>query len=306
VRVKVLGSAAGGGFPQWNCACPNCARLRQKKFHGSARTQTQLAISPGKDWFLLDASPDLRLQLESDRDLVPRKSTHKRASPIAGVILTSVDVDRVLGLLHLREFQPFTVYATESLHRILTEDNSLFRVLHREASQVSWKSITPEKSFEIGELRCTPIAIKSGYPDYVSASRAAELAPSEALIGLEIEDASGGKKLAYFPSLPAISDALRFRLAACDLIFLDGTFWQDDELTRLRGAGRGAREMGHVPISGDGGTLEWLGALDKEKPKKVYIHINNTNPILDEESDEHARLTAAGFSLAHDGQEFDL
>ena len=303
MRVKVLGSAAGGGFPQWNCACSNCTRIRQKKFRGRARTQTQLAISAGKDWFLLDASPDLRLQLESDRDLVPRRGSSKRSSPIMGVILTSADVDRVLGLLHLREFQPLTVYATESLHRILTEDNSLFRVLHRETNQVSWKSITLDKSFEIGELRCTPIPIKSSYPDYVSAARASELVASEALIGLEIEEASG-KKLAYFPSLPALSDDLRTRLSACDLVFLDGTFWQDDELIRLRGTGRSAREMGHIPISGEGGTLEWLGALGDIK--RTYIHINNTNPILDEESDEHARVSAAGFALTHDGQEFEL
>jgi pyrroloquinoline quinone biosynthesis protein B len=304
VRVKVLGSAAGGGFPQWNCACSNCTRIRQKKFRGKPRTQTQLAISAAKDWFLLDASPDLRLQLESDRDLVPRRGSSKRASPIAGVILTSADVDRVLGLLHLREFQPLTVYATESLHRILTEDNSLFRVLHREANQVSWKSVVPEKSFEVGELRCTPVAVKSGYPDYVSAARASELVANEALIGLEIEDASSGKKIGYFPSLPALADALRTRLSACDLVFLDGTFWQEDELTRLRGAGRSAREMGHIPISGEGGTLEWLGALSHVK--RTYIHINNTNPILDEGSDEHAHITDAGFTLAHDGQEFEL
>ena len=303
MRVKVLGSAAGGGFPQWNCACSNCTRIRQKKFRGRARTQTQLAISSEKDWFLLDASPDLRLQLESDRDLVPRRGSSKRSSPVMGVILTSADVDRVLGLLHLREFQPLTVYATESLHRILTEDNSLFRVLHRETNQVSWKSITLDKSFEIGELRCTPIPIKSSYPDYVSAARASELVASEALIGLEIEEASG-KKLAYFPSLPALSDDLRTRLSACDLVFLDGTFWQDDELIRLRGTGRSAREMGHIPISGEGGTLEWLGALGDIK--RTYIHINNTNPILDEESDEHARVSAAGFALTHDGQEFEL
>ena len=303
MRVKVLGSAAGGGFPQWNCACSNCQRIRQKKFRGRARTQTQLVISAEKDWFLLDASPDLRLQLESDRDLVPRRGSGKRSSPIAGVILTSADVDRVLGLLHLREFQPLTVYATESLHRILSEDNSLFRALHREANQVSWKSIAPEKSFEIGELRCTPIAIKSSYPDYVSAARASELVAGEALIGLEIEETRSGKTLAYFPSLPALSDDLRTRLSACDLVFLDGTFWQDDELTRLRGAGRSAREMGHIPISGEGGTLEWLGALSHVK--RTYIHINNTNPILDEESEANASVIAAGFTLAHDGQEFE-
>src|SRR5215472_3234091 len=115
MRVRVLGSAAGGGFPQWNCACRNCLRVRQGKFRGQARTQTQLAISSGKSWFLLDASPDLRLQLETFRELTPRKATQGRCSPIAGAILTSADVDRVMGLLHLREFQPFTVYATDSL-----------------------------------------------------------------------------------------------------------------------------------------------------------------------------------------------
>ena len=309
MRVKVLGSAAGGGFPQWNCACTNCSRLRQGTLKGKARSQTQLAIGVGERWLLLDASPDLRWQIEQTPELTPKPGTNEQArqTPILGAVLTCADLDRVLGILLLREFQPFTIYVTDSVHRILNEDNSIFRMLHRAERQVLWQPITPGKTFEVAgmpEIRCEPIAMAAGYPEYVSAERRSQLVRNEAVIGLRIEDANTNRKMLYFPSLPQLDDALMLQISNCDLLFADSTFWDNEELVRVRGNGRSAKEMGHLPISGSDGTLEKLRALSK--PQKVYIHINNTNPILDEASAEFKQVKKAGFTVARDGMEFEL
>jgi pyrroloquinoline quinone biosynthesis protein B len=306
MRVKVLGSAAGGGFPQWNCACSNCSRLRDGSLKGKARSQTQLAIGESDRWILLDASPDLRSQIESSEELTPKAllEGQARSTPIAGAVLTCGELDRVLGILMLREFQPFTIYVTESVRRILTEDNSLFRMLHREEKQVTWQPMGPEKSFELlPGLRCLTLPLPARYPEYVSFERGSHLKANEASVGLEIENASG-KRMLYLPSLPQIDDGLMTRMANCDLLFVDGTFWENDELIRLRGSGRSAREMGHVPISGADGSLEKLKTL--ERPKKIYIHINNTNPILDRTSAAFREVKKAGISIAEDGMEFEL
>jgi pyrroloquinoline quinone biosynthesis protein B len=279
--------------------------LRQKKLRGHARTQTQVAISTGKNWVLLDASPDLRLQIENERELTPRSENAViRSSPIAAVILTSAEIDRVMGLLHLREFQPLQIFATESVRRVLTEDNTLFRALHREPQQASWETIVPEREFATESLNICGFSLKSSYPEFVSAGRAAELKDNEALLALEIRNSSSGKKMIYAPSLPALDNTLRARLAACDLLFLDGTFWQNDELMKVRGAGRTAREMGHIAISGKDGTLELL--TSSQRPKKIFIHINNTNPVLDEASAESKAVRTAGWTVAKDGMEFEL
>lgn len=305
MRVKVLGSAAGGGFPQWNCACPNCSRLRQGTLKGKARSQIQLAVGEGDRWALLDASPDLRLQIEGSPELTPKASLEARQTPIMGAVLTCAELDRVLGILLLREFQPFTIYATESVRRLLSEDNSIFRMLHRMDKQVTWQPIAPERSFELlPELQCTPIALAARYPEYVSFERSSQLVANEASLGLEIENASNGKRMLYLPSLPQIDDALMMRVSNCDLLFIDGTFWDEDELVRVRGNGRSAREMGHVPIGGANGSLEKLRNLGR--PKKIYIHINNTNPILDKASAAFRELKKAGITVAEDGMEFDL
>jgi pyrroloquinoline quinone biosynthesis protein B len=306
MRVKVLGSAAGGGFPQWNCACSNCSRLRDGSFKGKARSQTQLVIGESDRWILLDASPDLRSQIESSEELTPKAllEGQARSTPIAGAVLTCGELDRVLGILMLREFQPFTIYVTESVRRILTEDNSLFRMLHREEKQVTWQPMTPEKSFELlPGLHCLPLPLPARYPEYVSFERGSHLKVNEASVGLEIESASG-KRMLYLPTLPQLDDALLMRMANCDLLFVDGTFWENDELIRLRGSGRSAREMGHVPISGTDGSLGKLKAL--ERPKRIYIHINNTNPILDRTSAAFREVKKAGVSIAEDGMEFEL
>ena len=312
--VKILGSAAGGGFPQWNCACENCRGLRAKTFRCKARTQTQIAISQdGNRWFLLGASPDLRTQIEATPEFHPRvipDNKSVRQSPITGAVLANSEVDHALGLLLLREFQALRVYATASVRRILTENNALFAMLQRVRDQVSWTDFAPSQPFAICDtlgrdlgLRCNALSLGTHYPGYVSAKRYAELNPSEASLGLIIESPSQ-KKLAFLPAVPQIDDALLSELASVDVLLFDGTFWSDDELIRVLGSGSTALEMGHVPVSGDGGSLRKLAAL--KRPRKIYLHINNTNPMLNEAGAEYAQVRDAGWEIAEDGWQFEL
>jgi pyrroloquinoline quinone biosynthesis protein B len=314
MRVKILGSAAGGGFPQWNCACPNCSALRTGTFHGKARTHTQVAITQdGLSWFLLGASPDLRAQIEATPELHPRmraRGEAARQSPIAGVVLANADLDHVLGLLLLRELQPLRVYATSSVRRILREDNTMFGMLERVANQASWEDFTPGESFSLlspaGEdsgLRVRAVSLGTHFPAYVSGVRRDQLAPQESSLGLLIDSASG-KRLAYMPAVPEINDALLREFEAADLLFFDGTFWRDDELIRTQGSGNTARQMGHVPVSSAEGSLKKLAGL--RRPRKIYLHINNTNPMLDESGSEYRQVREAGWEIAEDGWQFDL
>src|SRR5258707_1092886 len=253
MRVKILGSAAGGGFPQWNCACANCRGLRAGKFHGKARAQTQVAVSAdGKGWFLLGASPDLRAQIEATPELHPREGV--RESPIAGAVLCNADVDHTLGLLLLRELQPLRVHATESIRRILTGDNSMFGMLQRAPNQVTWTQFTPGAVFPLlnpaGEdsaLRCRALSLGSHYPAYVSPRRQSELTFGEASLGLIVESPSG-KRLACMPAVPQIDDALLHEFESADVLLFDGTFWTEDELIRIQRSGQTAQQMGHVPV----------------------------------------------------------
>jgi pyrroloquinoline quinone biosynthesis protein B len=309
MRVKILGSAAGGGFPQWNCACPNCRALRAGTFRGKARTQAQLAISADmKSWFLLGASPDLRAQIEATPELHPREGI--RQSPVAGAVLANADIDHVLGLLLLRELQPLQVYATDSIRRILSEDNSMFAMLQRVPGQVSWTDFAPQIPFRLLEpsgtdsgLRCRAFSLGTHYPAYVSAQRQGELNSGEASLGLILESSSG-KSLAYMPAVPEIDDVLLKLFESADVLLFDGTFWSDDELIRIQGSGQTARQMGHVPVSSADGSLSRLAGL--RRPRKIYIHINNTNPILNESGPEYAQVREAGWEIAEDGWQFDL
>ena len=303
MRFRILGSAAGGGFPQWNCSCPNCRRLRDGTFRGSARTQAQLAwnAAPGQ-WTLLNASPDLRAQIEATPELWPRDGT--RNSPIRDVIIASVEVDQTLGLLLLREFHSFRVHATASVRKILTEDNSLFGVLARFAGQVCWHDIPLDQPFCAGGARLEVLPLPGSFPGFVSAPRLAELNPADAVIGLLISPQSGGGTLAFLPGAPCVSDALLERLQSCDVLLFDGTFWSDEEPSRIPGVTRTARQMGHLPLAGPGGSLERLAAL--QRPRKIFIHINNTNPILDEEGLEHRMVRESGWEVAWDGMEMTL
>jgi pyrroloquinoline quinone biosynthesis protein B len=310
MRVKVLGSAAGGGFPQWNCACSNCSGLRAGVLKGRARTQAQLAISASPSaWVLLNASPDLRQQIAQDPEFAPNGTL--RSTPIAAIILTSADVDCVLGLLHLREFQPLRIYSTFSVRRALTEENTLFRTLERSNPPIQWEALPLNQSVEIclpglgsanSKLLCKAVSLGADFPDYVSERLRQRLRKEEAVVGLEI--VHNEKRLFYAPGLPGSSENWKRCVSESDLALLDGTFWTDDELIKIHGAGKTAKSMGHLPLSGPGGLLELSPAAGRAR--RVLVHLNNTNPVLDEESAASHAVRDAGWEVAYDGMEFNL
>jgi pyrroloquinoline quinone biosynthesis protein B len=308
MQVKILGSAAGGGFPQWNCACSNCRRVREGSFHGKPRTQAQVAwsVEPNQ-WTLLNASPDLREQIEATPELHPRDG---RKSPITEVILTGAEVDQALGLLLLREFHSFRVHATTAVRQILNEDNSLFGSLRRFPNQTCWNDIPLGRPFTAGGAHLKAIPLGGGFPGFVNGARADSADPAEASIGLLISpvafDPPGyqDRTLAFLPGIGRIGGPFLERLKSCDVVLFDGTFWSDEEPTRIPGITRSARQMGHLPVGGPGGSLELLRSLNGTR--KIYIHVNNTNPMLDESSVEHRAVRDAGWEVAYDGMEFSL
>src|SRR5580698_245622 len=258
MRIRILGSAAGGGFPQWNCGCGNCVAVRThtraEKFSGKARTQAQLALSAdGSTWFLAGASPDLTLQIENSPDLHPRALPDTpRDSPIAGVVLASCDLDHVAGLLLLRELQPLRVYAAPSILRILREENSMFGMLNRVEPQVEWTAMSSGAPFPLlsadakdSGLLCEAFYLSGRYPKYVKTA-AEKLGQDETSAALFFE--SAGKRVAYIPAVGSLSDALLEKIDRADLLLFDGTFWSDDELQRVQGSGETAHQMGHIPV----------------------------------------------------------
>ena len=301
MKIKVLGSAAGGGFPQWNCGCPNCHGARRGLSGFSPRTQAQVAVScsPGA-WILLNASPDLRQQLLSDADFAPAQNT--RATPVSTIVLLSADVDSVMGLLHLREFQPLRIFATPSVLRVLAEENSLFRCLERSAPAVRWEALPLNRAATIDGLACKAISLGGDYPDYVSAALRKDLAKEEAVIGIEF--AQREKRFFYAPSISGQSDDWKCLAKEADLALLDGTFWTDNELIDVRGSGKTAREIDHVALSGPDGLLAQLPPI--HSGHRVLIHLNNTNPVLDRSSAAHRAVRDAGWQVAYDGMEFEL
>jgi pyrroloquinoline quinone biosynthesis protein B len=289
VRVRVLGSAAGGGFPQWNCRCEVCEAARAG-VRARPRTQSSLAIrSDDGPWFLVNASPDLRQQLET---LEPRRAGGVRAPPVAGVLLTDAEIDHTAGLLLLRESAaPVRVFGAADVERALTEGYPVLPMLERYCG-VEWHTLNPQ-SLD-ANLAVEPFPAGGDAPRYFDG-------PLEAT-GLTFR--GGGATVTYIPGLAAWDDAVVARVAASDLVLVDGTFWRDDELPRLGITGRTARDMGHVALSGPGGTLEVLAGL--ERPRKVLVHINNTNPILLEDSAERDAVVRAGVEVAYDGLEVEL
>jgi pyrroloquinoline quinone biosynthesis protein B len=310
MRVRVLGSAAGGGFPQWNCACPNCSALRNGTIKARPRTQAQVAVSSDPShWFLLNASPDLRQQILSTPELSAISSS--LGSPISAILLTSADVDCVMGLLHLREFQPLHIYSTLSVRRILTEENSLFRVLARSTPPVRWDTLSLDRLILLAPasspgakdgLFCKAVPLLGGFPDFVSDSLKGSLPPEEAVIGLQLLRKE--KRFFYAPSVSGLGEDWQRSVDESDLALLDGTFWNDEELIAAKRSRRTARDMGHLPLSGERGMLKRPFRLGKTK--RVIIHINNTNPVLNEESAEHRAVREAGWEIAYDGMEFNL
>jgi pyrroloquinoline quinone biosynthesis protein B len=310
MRIKVLGSAAGGGFPQWNCGCPNCSGFRNGTLKARPRTQAQVAVSSDlSHWFLLNASPDLRQQILAAPELSVAPSS--LASPVSTILLTSADVDCVMGLLHLREFQPLHIYSTLSVRRILTEENSLFRVLARSNPPVRWDSLSLDRITPLASptspgakdgLFCKAVPLFGGFPDYVSDPIKRSLPPEEAVIGLQLVHKE--KRLFYAPSYSGLGEDWQRAVDESDLALLDGTFWKDDELIQAKRSRRTARDMGHLPLWGERGMLK--RPFRPGKTKRVIIHINNTNPVLNEESPEHRAVREAGWEIAYDGMEFNL
>jgi len=214
-------------------------------------------------------------------------------------VLTSAEIDAVVGLLSLREFQPLTIYSTRAVQEILLKENSLFHALHRVPDQAKWCAFCPGNVFELdSELRVEAIPLNGGYPTFVGGGRP----PEEAVVGLAVE--SGSRRLLFLPGVGEITENLLEWMEQSDVLLFDGTFWSDDELIRVQQGARTARQMGHVPLSGPSGSLETLARL--KRPRKIFMHINNTNPVLDEESPEHRAVIDAGWELAFDGMEFDL
>jgi pyrroloquinoline quinone biosynthesis protein B len=274
-----------------------------------ARSQAQVLVCPvdGK-CYLLNASPDLRTQIVSAPVLNPAQPP--RHTPIAGVLLTSADVDSVVGLLHLREFQPLQIYST-SIRRILLEDNHIFRVLDRASPPAVWHDVptnawcplgTDNSSTGESSVRFRMVPLGSAYPDYVSEDLRRSLAPGEAVTGLVL--AQGRKQIFYAPALPGRSEEWKDWARSSDLCLLDGTFWDENELISAGVGSKSAREIGHVPLSGTDGLLA-QGDFAK-RGRRVLIHINNTNPILDEESPEHRAVRDAGWEIAYDGMSLEV
>ena len=295
MRARILGSAAGGGFPQWNCHCATCEAAREG-VRARPRTQSSLAIRGGEGpWFLVNASPDARQQLEA---LTPRQVDGVRSPPIAGVLLTDAEIDHTAGLLLLRESQaPVRVFGAEGVERALRSGYPALAILERYCG-VEWQTLGPERArpLEGSSLVVEPFEVGGDPPRYLSGS-GLELQAS----GFVFRDEAGGGVVSYVPGLARLDEEVLARFASSDLVLVDGTFWRDDELARLGISARSARDMGHVPLSGPGGTLEALARL--ERPRKVLVHINNTNPILLEDSSERKAVLRAGLEVAYDGLE---
>jgi pyrroloquinoline quinone biosynthesis protein B len=295
VRVRILGSAAGGGFPQWNCRCPTCEAARS----GGAvpRTQSSIAIRGERGpWFLGNASPDLRQQLEE----LPDEGDHGvRAAPVAAVLLTDAEIDHTAGLLLLRESSaPLRVYGSEEVRRALTDGYPVLRIL-TEYSGVEWRTLEAGAAVALNDssLEVERFAAGGDAPRYFAQ---ADVEAS----GLVFRDRETGGVLTYLPGLARLDDDVLGRLAASDVVLVDGTCWRDDELAQLGISDRTARQMGHVPLSGADGSLAALARLGR--PRVILVHINNTNPVLLERSPEREAVTAAGVEVARDGLEIEL
>jgi pyrroloquinoline quinone biosynthesis protein B len=308
LRVVVLGAAAGGGVPQWNCGCPVCRMARTE--HPELRsTQASIAVSAdGGHWFLINASPDLRQQLIATPQLHPQAG-RLRHSPISGVILTNGEIDAVAGLLSMREGSPFTIYAHDKVLSIL-KDNSIFNVLN--ANNVARRRIEIDKAFEPALPDGSPSGIEI-LPFAVSGKSAWYLEGNAHpggndgagdTLGLRIGDKATAKYFYYLAACAEVTDDLKSRLAGAALVFFDGTVWRDDELIVAGLGNKTGRGMGHIAMSGDHGAIESLAGLDIGR--KIFLHINNSNPALLQASPERKTVERAGWQIPADGMEITL
>lgn len=305
LRIVVLGSAAGGGSPQWNCGCTICERVRHSNGELPTRTQLGVAVSAnGERWVLLGASPDLREQVLQTPALHPRRPP--RHSPIAAVVLTGGDVDQVGGLLVLREGHAFTLFAPPRVHDVL-DGSPVFDVLPRD--RVVRRTLPPNEPLAVTDAEGVPagvrieaFAVPGKVPLYLERPGETPLIDESGhTIGLSVGLGNGPRRLLYVPSCAELSEALAARLRDAPLVLFDGTLFQDDEL-RVRGVGeKTGRRMGHMSMGGPDGSLNGLAPLGIER--KVFIHVNNTNPALLPDSAARREVESAGWEVAHDGME---
>ena len=300
LRLVVLGSAAGGGVPQWNCRCPVCTLAWDGDARVRPRTQSSLAASAnGASWVILNASPDLRSQILATPPLHPRQAG--RHSPIAAVVLTNADVDHVAGLLTLRERQPFGLYATQMILDLIAAD-PIFAVL--DAACVRPVALEHDVAQSLpGGLDCRPFMVPGKVPLFLE-TEVVEIGLESAMTtGLELVG-DGGKRVMYIPGCAAVDDRLLTRIEGADALLFDGTVFEDDEMIRLGLSHKSGRRMGHMPITGPGGSLEALS--DVRVGRKIFVHLNNTNPVLIEGSPERLLVEAAGWEIAYDGLDIVL
>lgn len=306
MKVLLLGTAAGGALPQWNCGCPQCDAARAGDPAVPPRTQSSVAVSAdGVRWVLLNASPDVRAQLSAHPALHPGTL---RRSPIDAVLLSNADIDHALGLFVLREGGAPAIYSTRRVRRALVDGLRVVPVLSAYGA-VSLHDVAPGEVIAVRDraghdtgLRARAFAVASKPPPYMlpllTPDEAADLMAGDT-VGWELLDADGATAVLYVPGVKVLDESLRARCAAARLVLLDGTCYTDDELVALGASQKTARAMGHAPLSGDGGLVEFLRGVDG--PRKVLVHINNTNPILRADSPERAALAAEGITVGMDG-----
>jgi len=316
VKVRLLGTAAGGGFPQWNCACPNCDGLRRGTLRARPRRELCVAISGNdRDWFLINAPPDLHAQIASFSPLAPRGNV--RSTSIVGVLLTSADLDNVLGLMVLREGPPVHVYATAGVQRALAAGGLAFSQLLANYAPPVWqepaasRSPLPAQSGRTSGLEYRVFVVDTHQPRYLGSgdSSVSEVVADRS--GYEFWDTASGKRLVALPGVLSLTPDVhtptvdhRERIRDCDLLLLDGSFWSEDELRTKTHSGRTASQMGHLRVGGPRGSLDLI--KDLNVGRAIYVHINNTNPMLNEDSPEHKAIRAAGVEVGYDGLEIEL
>jgi pyrroloquinoline quinone biosynthesis protein B len=298
MEVRILGSAAGGGFPQWNCACPGCRAVRDGTRPARARTQSSVAVrADGNRWFLLNASPDVAAQLGSLPALRPAGGC--RGVRLEGVLLTDAELDHTLGLLLLREGRGLVVHATEATRDTLYDGTGLLRALEAYCP-VTWRPVVPDAEVPLAEgltYRAFDVPTTKRDRFGIGAGRGR-------VVGYRLTDRSSGRSLVHLPVVQELTAAVLGELDGCSCLLVDGTCWCDEELVRLGAGRRTSREMGHLPISGPGGSLERLAALPIGR--KVYVHLNNTNPVLLEDGPERRVVEQHGMEVAVDGMELQL
>jgi len=304
LRLLVLGSSAGGGFPQWNCNCRQCAGVRAGRPGFRPRTQSSVAVGGPDKWALINASPDILQQIRACPALQPTRGL--RDSGIAGVVLADGQIDHTTGLFMLRERgDPLPLWCTDPVYQDLTHGNPILKVLDHFCGIARHRIALDGTPFAVPgvpglRLRALPLSSK---PAPFSPHRHAPVPGDN--VGLVFANAATGRQLFYAPGLAEIDAAVWETMSGSDIVMVDGTFWTDDEMMQLGLSKHSARAIGHLPQSGPGGMLEWLAKL-RPTTRRLLIHINNTNPILDENSAERAACTALGIEVSHDGLEIDL